>query len=39
MRILSIATMTNNMLEARRNGDLVTASYWADMLEYAQYIF
>ena len=35
----SITKIVNNMLAARRNGDLVSAKFWQDQLEEVQYIY
>lgn len=38
MRFFSISTIVNNMLTARRNGDLVSAAYWADLYDEVMYV-
>lgn len=37
-QFFSLATIVNNMLEAHRNGDLVSAAYWADMYDEVMYV-
>ncbi len=35
----NIVTIVNNMLAARKQGDLVAAKFWQDQLEEVQYIY
>ncbi len=35
----SITKIVNNMLAARKQGDLVAAKFWQDQLEEVQYIW